>query len=63
MKCDNCENLAGYTLGQDECGAGHYFEYCKKGHWEGGGQIEEEENCEDFWKDCEDYEFKNKEEV
>jgi len=60
MKCDTCKNKAGYTLGQDECGAGSFFEYCSKGHWEGGGpQSEEEEKLQnessDFWINCVDY--------
>jgi len=60
MKCDTCENKSGYTLGQDECGAGHLFEYCAKGHWEGGGpnSLEEEiaQNASpDYWADCVDY--------
>jgi len=60
MRCDTCRNRSGYTLGQDECGAGSFFEYCGKGHWEGGGpQSAEDERAQkqapDFWVDCKDY--------
>ena len=60
MNCDNCHFRTGYTLGSDECGAGNFFEYCAKDHWEGGGPDSEEEekrqnSMPDPWIDCEDY--------
>jgi len=60
MKCDTCQNQTGYTLGEDECGAGSFFSYCSKGHWEDGGPQSEEEyemqkNMADPWVDCLDY--------
>jgi hypothetical protein len=67
MKCDSCDFITGYTLGQDECGAGYYTEYCVKGHWSGSETEPQDEkqaikmhlNPEiDFWKDCKDYKLK-----
>lgn len=60
MKCDTCHLKSGYTLGEDECGAGSLFEYCSKGHWDGAGprSEEEEKRCKslsDPWFDCSDY--------
>jgi len=56
QKCDTCKNKTGYTFGHDECGAGNYFEYCKKGHWDGSGPQSEEEYQQslepDPWNDC-----------
>ncbi len=56
MKCDSCKHLSGYTLGNDECGAGNLFQYCSKGHWEGGEPPEP--NTEDPWVNCKDHEIK-----
>ena len=54
MKCNTCEHKGGYTLGADECGAGHFFEYCSKGHWEGNDDGENGQ-IKDPWEDCSDY--------
>ncbi len=54
MKCDNCKYLTGYVLSNDECGAGNYFQYCSKGHWE-GGYPPEPEQIQDPWSDCVDF--------
>ncbi len=66
MKCDKCINQNGYTLGPDECGAGSFFIYCSKGHWEGSGPDSEEEyerQCAmtDPWINCVDFESKSRE--
>ena len=63
MKCDDCEEKTGYLLGADECGAGNFFEYCRKDHWEGGGPDSQEEYdrqkaLPDPWADCLDYKKK-----
>ena len=56
MKCDNCIFQCGFALGADE--GGGYHVYCKKGHWEGGGNIMKEgvEISPDPWQDCKDFE-------
>lgn len=54
MKCYSCKYQTGYTLGSDECGAGTYFIYCAKGHWEGLG--EDISAIDDPWKNCVDFE-------
>ena len=59
LKCDNCEFLGGYMLGTDECGAGKWFEYCKKRHWEGGDPKEHAEENH-FWDNCIDFQPKEK---
>lgn len=60
MICDKCKNVNGYTLGQDECGAGNYFQYCNKGHWEGCEFPDEKEynlikEGKDPWENCNDF--------
>ena len=64
MKCDDCKNQTGYVLGNDECGAGSFFPYCRKGHWDGSGPDSQEEydrqiSMDDPWKNCTDYAHKN----
>ena len=55
MKCDSCRRKKGEIFGNDECGGGSYFEYCSKGHWEGGGL--QDENIE--WENCPDFDEKS----
>ena len=54
MKCDTCKNQIGYILGPDECGSGTFDARCAKGHWQGIGLIDD--NGNDCWIKCEDYE-------
>lgn len=53
LKCEGCKFLNGHVLTPDEAGGGNYFEYCQKGHWEGG---EPDFTKPDPWKDCIDFE-------
>lgn len=57
MKCDDCYYKAGYVLGSDECGAGHWMDYCAKNHWAGGVPDDEDPvfGVKDPWKNCKDY--------
>ncbi len=58
MKCDNCIFQKGFVLTAEEGGGYHIF--CKKGHWEGGGNFMKGgfplEHEQDLWKDCPDFE-------
>lgn len=55
-KCDNCKSLKGYTTGADEYPQRTTIMYCSKDHWDGGGIPDE--NQDDPWADCEDFENK-----
>jgi len=54
-KCGKCAFNGVYLLGPDECGAGQFNCHCKKGHWDGSFEIENDDGIYDPWEDCADF--------
>ncbi len=55
MKCDSCKNQILSRPTQDDPLAGPY---CSKGHWEGlGDLIQNDQDYDSFWDDCKNFEI------
>ena len=64
MKCDTCKYKEFHSAGSwwdvaEGNDDPYNYEYCCKGHWEGGCEIPqgpEQEGMDDPWIECNDYE-------